>query len=41
MRIDADAALLVYDLTDISSFDGVEYYKKAVVDHGPRDISKG
>ena len=40
LKADADAAILVYDLTNISTLDGVEYYKEALEDNGPEEISK-
>jgi small GTP-binding protein len=36
---DADAVILAYDLTDLRSLDGVDYYKKELKDNGPENIS--
>jgi len=36
--LDADAAILTYDLTKISSLDGVEYYKQELEEKGPVDM---
>lgn len=37
---DADAAILTYDLTDLKSLDGVEYYKEELKENAPENMSK-
>ncbi len=37
---DADAAILTYDMTELQTLDGVEYYKDILKDNGPENIGK-